>query len=70
MPDPLYIPVRRKPEAEDLSIAQTHDVLSRMTLCFPRSNDSRAAHVCLVTEDPPRWIHGLHDEAAVIARGM
>ena len=63
------------PGVEDLSVpgltvAQTHDVLSRITHCWPKRNNLRDTHACVVTEDPRRWIRGPHGEAAVIARGI
>jgi hypothetical protein len=53
-----------------LIVTQTHDVLSRITLCWPRPNDPQDAHVCVVTDDPPQLTHGWRGQAAVVARGM
>ena len=63
------------PNVEDqtipgLTVAQTRDVLSRITLCWPHSSDLRDAHVCMLTDDPPRLTRGPHREAVVVARGI
>ncbi|MGH8132563.1 MAG: hypothetical protein ACRETP_04925 [Steroidobacteraceae bacterium] len=63
------------PSVQDLSIpgltvTQTHAVLSRITLCWPKPNNLRDAHVCVMTDDPPRLTRGPHEEPVVVARGM
>src|SRR6185312_4798572 len=58
------------PSILGLTADQTHDVLSRITLCSPHKSDIREQHVCVATDDPPRLIRDPHDKAAVIARGM
>jgi hypothetical protein len=65
-----FMPSLEEQSIPGLSVAQTHDVLSRITLCFPHRNDIRDAHVCVATDDPPRLTRGPHGEAAVVARGM
>jgi len=53
-----------------LSAMQTHEVLSRITLCWPQPKNLRDAHVCVVTDNPPQLTRGPHSEAAVVVRGM
>lgn len=53
-----------------LTVAQTHEVLTRIELCWPKPNNFSDAHVCVATDDPPRLTRGPHGEAVVIARGM
>lgn len=65
-----FMPSLAEQRIAGLSLAQTHDVLSRITLCFPQRNDIRDAHVCVATDDPPRLARGPHGEAAAVARGM
>lgn len=53
-----------------LTVAQTHEVLSRIELCWPKPTHFSDVHVCVATDDPPRLTRGPHEEAAAIARGM
>lgn len=65
-----FMPTLEDQSIPGLTVAQTHDVLSRITLCFPHRNDIRDAHVCVATDDPPRLTRGPQGEAVVVARGM
>ena len=64
-----------RPRVEDmtipgLSVTQTHDVLRRITLCWPDRRKLQDAHVCVITDDTPHVTRAPHEEPAVIARGM
>jgi hypothetical protein len=63
------------PSVEDmtipgLSVAQTHDVLTRIHLCWPDPRKQQDSHVCVVTDDPPHITRDPWEKPAVIARGM
>jgi len=63
------------PSVEDmtipgLSVAQTHDVLTRIHLCWPDPRKQQDFHVCVVTDDPPHITRDPWEKPAVIARGM
>lgn len=53
-----------------LSVAQTHDVLTRIGLCWPDPRKQQDFHVCVVTDDPPHITRDPWEKPAVIARGM
>lgn len=65
-----FMPRPPDPSIPGLTAEQAHAVLSRITPCWPRWNDIRDMHVCVVTDDPPRLARGPHEEAVVIVRGM
>ena len=63
------------PSVEDMTIpglsaAQTHDVLTRIGLCWPDPRKQQDFHVCVVTDDPPHITRDPWEKPAVIARGM
>ncbi len=63
------------PSVEDmtipgLSVAQTHDVLTRIHLCWPDPRKQQDFHVCVVADDPPRVTRDPWGKPAVIAQGM
>ncbi len=65
-----FMPTVDQMSIPGLSVAQTRDVVSRITLCWPQRNDIRNEHVCIVTDDPPRVTRAPHEETAVVVRGM
>jgi len=65
-----FMPTIDEMSLPGLSVSQTHDVVSRITLCWPRHTDILDQHVCVMTDDPPKVTRAPHDEAAVVVRGM
>lgn len=65
-----FMPTADEMSIPGLSVSQTHDVVSRITLCWPQRNDIRDEHVCVMTHDPPRVTRAPHEETTVVVRGM
>lgn len=65
-----YMPRPPDPSIPGLTADQAHDVLSRITPCWPQPDRIGDAHVCVVTDNPPRLTRGPHGEAVAVARAM